>query len=154
MRVLILSDSHGYMNCLKVILKKEAACETVFFLGDGGSDFFKMKEELGGRKLITVKGNCDAASYNFQIAAEETICGVHIFACHGHTFHVKTGLEELKTAALSRGASVALYGHTHTPAIDFSDGICFMNPGSVSDACYGTLELAPNAAPYPALHRL
>ena len=154
LRVVILSDSHGFLRCFRAILETETKADAVFFLGDGYQDVLALRDAIGGKPLFCVKGNCDMSSCGQPVERTQPLAGAVLSACHGHTRQVKSGLTALKLAAQENGASVALYGHTHVPAIDFSEGILFLNPGSAADARYATLELTPGKMPYPTLHEL
>ena len=56
----------------------------------------------------------------------------HIMITHGHHYHVSTGPEILKEEALSIGADVVMFGHTHRPYFEQDEDITVLNPGSVS----------------------
>ncbi len=48
---------------------------------------------------------------------------------HGHHYHVSTGPEILKQEALSIGADVVMFGHTHRPYFEQDEDITVLNPG-------------------------
>ena len=62
---------------------------------------------------------------------------------HGHTYHVKYGLSELKMSARSAKADILLYGHTHDPYTEYDDGLYIMNPGAVLGypSEYGVIDI-------------
>lgn len=51
---------------------------------------------------------------------------------HGHYYYVQSSLRDVKRAGKEKGADFVMYGHTHIPIIDQSDGIITLNPGSIS----------------------
>ena len=59
--------------------------------------------------------------------------------CHGHKYNVKSSLLALKYKGMEKNADIILFGHTHVPYIDDTDGIIMLNPGSVST--YGIIEI-------------
>ena len=90
--------------------------------------------------LVAVRGNCDLYS---QLPDEETVSlgGKKIYCLHGHTKGVKHGFENLESAAVKKGADVAVHGHTHEPRVSYSDGIWYMCPGSVKTGWYGIIDV-------------
>ena len=54
------------------------------------------------------------------------------FVTHGRTYHFSFFFFYLKQEAISRGANIVFYGHTHKPVAKWDSGILFINPGSIS----------------------
>ena len=136
MKVCVFSDSHGYVKNMMaaVELEKPDAC---FFLGDGERDLEKLRESFPDMTVYAVRGNCDIMSQEKDSICPE-IEGVKIFATHGHMSRVKYegGLETLSYQALEAGASVALYGHTHTQHCSVRNGVTRLNPGQIGRGYY------------------
>lgn len=127
---IVLSDSHGRKGQIERLIPLFAENDGVLHLGDGSSDFreFALREP---EKFKVMKGNCDF-SYGldeYEFEAE----GVKVFCCHGHRYGVKHGREQLARRAKELGCAVALYGHTHTAAIEEIGGVLLVNPGALSD---------------------
>ncbi len=126
---LVLSDSHGRAQReLSRLMPLFAENDFIVHLGDGSADMRPVLSEYPEKTYIC-KGNCD-----FSYGAEEFVIeaeGVSVLCCHGHRQHVKSGLSELAAYARKKGCEVALYGHTHIPAIDEVDGVLCVNPGSL-----------------------
>lgn len=136
-RVIAVSDSHGDAAALKAAFEQamqQGRVDAAVFLGDGLRDFETVRPMLmaHGISCHAVRGNND---WHSEEPAEIlfTVNGVKFLACHGHTLHVKYGLDRLWYAALEQGAQVVLYGHTHREKIDLEHGIHFINPGSVGE---------------------
>lgn len=136
MLLLILSDSHGNRSAIRQVIEAEPEGDVIVFLGDGAREADEFRDALptmltNCRDMRIVRGNCDLFEYGY----ENEICfradQVTVFACHGHTRHVKSGTDYLYAIAKMRGASLALFGHTHEPHLHTEDGITFLNPGSV-----------------------
>ncbi|MBQ9945338.1 MAG: metallophosphoesterase [Clostridia bacterium] len=140
MKILIISDTHGFSSLLEAVLKKERGCDAVIHLGDGGADMFAMREYINTKPFYQIKGNCDMQCYDFTLRVISFFDSVKFFACHGHTHNVKTDRLALYYAAKSEGCSLALYGHTHIPLTEEYDGVTVFNPGSISNGSYGILE--------------
>lgn len=143
MRILVVSDSHGRTSVLREILELHGT-PNVIFLGDGLRDVEEMEQLYPDRRFYRVAGNCDFGASDLTTGRIE-FAGRRIFYTHGHTYHVKYGLRELKDAARRAGADIALYGHTHAAFFEYDDGLYIMNPGAVSggDAGYGLIDITP-----------
>ncbi|MBP5222880.1 MAG: phosphodiesterase [Lachnospiraceae bacterium] len=147
MKWLSASDIHGsefYCRSLIDAYKQEHA-DRLLLLGDllyhGPRNDLpesyapkKVIELLNSLKndIFCVRGNCEAEVdqmvLDFPVMAEYVLIPAGdrmIFATHGHIFN-KSKLPPL------RKGDILLYGHTHIPMCEESDGIICMNPGSVS----------------------
>ena len=141
MKLLILSDSHGYIYNLEEILKKERSADMIIHLGDGADDMMLMTEYTQGKLVYLCKGNCDSYVYGFTEKVILPIENTRIFACHGHEYGVKYGLYKLYYAAKQEEAGLCLYGHTHIPKCDAEEDMFIVNPGSVSGGNYAVAEI-------------
>ncbi len=144
MRLLVISDSHGReSNVFDIIRSHIDDSDYVVSLGDckGGDDFRSSVDCFGKRlRLISVCGNCDRYSKEPDVN-EIKIYGKRIMFCHGHTFNVKQTYRLLIDEAKRRGVDIVLFGHTHTPYYEYSEGLHIMNPGTASLGCYGMVDI-------------
>ena len=105
----------------------------IIHLGDFCDDGAVLAEEYPHIRVHQVPGNCDsnrADPWQVDVLCYD-IGGVRFFMTHGHKHGVKAfGNGRLIADAKSRGAQVALYGHTHNAYCAYEDGILVMNPGS------------------------
>ena len=125
-KIVVLSDTHGYRRGLDEISDVLAENDMIIHLGDTSGDGSYLASRY--KNTVVINGNCDAfpAGNDEQIIQAE---GVKIFACHGHRYSVKTTLARLAEKASGEGCAVALYGHTHTAREDVIDGVTLLNPG-------------------------
>lgn len=146
-KYLIISDSHGNKKNIMQILEKETDAQKVIFLGDGLSDIAQIKNLYPSFDFEVVRGNCDIGTDipSMQILA---LGGLRVLICHGDGFDVKMSLLGLRRAAITMGANVALYGHTHKQYYEYLDGLYIFCPGSVeknipanANICYGVMEI-------------
>ncbi|MBQ6268021.1 MAG: YfcE family phosphodiesterase [Clostridia bacterium] len=142
MRILVVSDSHGAVHPLREALALHPEASVVIHLGDGAQDLAQAADLIGERRTVQVCGNCDFGSPLPANALAEAQ-GVRIFCSHGHTEHVKYGLQVLCDKARAQAARIALYGHTHEPVTAVLDGLYLMNPGSIRAGSYGMIDLEP-----------
>ena len=98
------------LDKMAVALQKDAAVEQALrvgpvyaaaFLGDGLSDFAAVQPLLmeAGALCHAVRGNNDWGSRE-ELAVSFLVNGVRFYACHGHEWHVKYGLDRLWNARL------------------------------------------------------
>lgn len=132
-RLLVVSDSHGDRRTLRRILERHPDATCVFHLGDGAADMEALAEEIPGLTAHIVCGNCDSAFRLFPQEQWITVADQTVWAIHGHTYGVKSSPLRYQLAARQRGATIALFGHTHQPLLHQEEGLCLMNPGSVRD---------------------
>lgn len=136
-RIIVVSDSHGDAAALRAAFdqaRRHGHIDAAVFLGDGLGDFESVCPALmmAGTVCHAVRGNND---WRYQEPAEALLVvnGVKIYACHGHMWQVKYGLDRLWYAAREHGAQVVLYGHTHRERIDLEHSVHFINPGAVCE---------------------
>ncbi len=144
MRLLVISDSHGRQsNVFDIISAHIDDSDYVICLGDcnSGDDFNSSKDYFGNKlRLVSVCGNCDWYSKEPEIC-EIKLFGKKIMMCHGHTLNVKMSYLRLIDEAKRRGVDIALFGHTHNPYYEYSDGLHIMNPGAANVGCYGMIDI-------------
>lgn len=129
-RFLIVSDTHGYnVNFVKAV-KAAGKVDAVIHCGDiEGSEYYL--SQTAGAPIYMVQGNND---YYSDIPPEMVFeFGSRKFwVIHGHRYHVNRGLDWLMPVAVSHGAHIVCYGHSHRPSIKQMLGIWFINPGSLT----------------------
>ena len=130
MRVLIVSDTHRRNDNYLQALEREGPLDLVIHCGDSeGSEYLIC--ESAGCLVHMVQGNNDFFSI-LPRDLEFMIGPYKAFLTHGHMYHVSMGNEILKQAAISRGARIVFYGHTHRPLIEIEKDVIAINPGSIS----------------------
>ena len=154
--ILVISDSHGASSMLQYILYEQGAeCDALVFCGDGTGDICgilsaSLEDEALAKVLppviALVQGNNDAARYPLANPARDpgsafvqvkvplcqtlTASGHSMFITHGHRFSLYDGTLYMANEAMSQGAGLALYGHTHIALAECSSGLLTLNPGS------------------------
>lgn len=131
MRIVVFSDSHGNTSAISRALNAQKDARHVFFLGDCVNDVEAVCDRFPDKIFHIVSGNCDSHSF-LPSTAMENLNGTLIFYSHGHPYFVKQSFVPFLQAAESRGAKIALFGHTHTPLIRYENGVHLVNPGSLS----------------------
>lgn len=150
MRVVVVSDSHGFTGRLSTVLsvaEQGGPIDAILHLGDGYYDLKDLGVPLP--PVYQVAGNCDRfASGTLDYV---TLSGAKILLTHGHYQHVKDGTDDLLSLAMEEKCHAALYGHTHYQKMEWRSGILLLNPGAVTDGKYGILNINRLGAIYPAL---
>lgn len=143
-KLVILSDSHNTPEAVRRVFAAERDMDAAIFLGDGLRDLDRAAAHFARLRIYAVAGNCDFGALEPPdgLAAFDKVL---IYYTHGHIYGVKYDLDTLAEAARVRGATVALYGHTHIPHKEMRAGVLLFNPGSCGrgsgSARYGVLLL-------------
>ncbi|CAM3821573.1 metallophosphoesterase family protein [Alkalicoccus chagannorensis] len=127
MKLLIMSDSHGWDQEVKEVVERHRSeVDGIFHCGD--SELSAASAAL--QDVQTVRGNCDM-DHHLPNEISETVEGLRVFAAHGHLLSVKTTSMNLLYKADEEQADLVCFGHTHTPTAVQSDGTVLINPGSM-----------------------
>ncbi|WP_206459911.1 YfcE family phosphodiesterase [Anaerovorax sp. IOR16] len=133
MRILVVSDTHGYVQSAMEIYRMQhelQPIDCIVHLGDLVSDANALRIRLNA-KVISVKGNMDGSHSEADYKILETEYG-KLLLCHGHMQNVKVTTQNLLYRAEELGCKAALFGHTHIPSFVDANGIYLLNPGSLS----------------------
>lgn len=129
-KVLVISDTHGLTKNLDKILPLVKPLDQLIHLGDVGrdEDYIEVVAEC---PCCFVSGNND---FYTTLPKERLIKlnGVPVFLTHGHYYYVNSRKDFVRSAAVQRGARIALFGHTHVPYLEEDETILVANPGSLS----------------------
>ena len=145
---LVLGDFHIPLRCAEVPPKyKEMITpnkvNAVFCTGNIGSreiyDWCKSLSPV----LHTVAGDFeDTAIAEFPSQKVFEFCGVKIGIIHGHQIIPWGDEEALENKAKEMGVKLLMHGHSHVMKTSQSNGVYFLNPGSMTGA-YSSLKVNP-----------
>ncbi len=144
----VFSDTHS-SNALMLEAIRRYRPDVVIHLGDYERDADVIRREFPDIALYNVCGNCDMVPSS---PAEDTVQlgPVKAFITHGHLYDVNWGdYSRLGYAALERGASIAMFGHTHMPLNDDFGSVKLLNPGSAGrgrEPTWAKVEVYENGA--------
>ncbi|MEM1635805.1 MAG: metallophosphoesterase [Thermosphaera sp.] len=158
----VISDTHDNIFLVEKILENllHHGVDLIIHLGDIISPFVvkKMKDTLGNKDVIAVKGNNDGDVYLLSTLFQRfgwvfsnepfiyEIEGRKLFLFHG--FGNASFTEELAEAlAKSLRVDAVLFGHTHNALIKIVDGKIVLNPGEgcgylTGHASYGVIDIS------------
>lgn len=142
MRILAFSDSHGFKISIDKILKLHDDVNHILFCGDGENDIVSIQEKYPDKTFDIVRGNCDFNS-NFPLTKIVEVENKRILITHGHSFYVKSSLQDLKFYAKQRNINIVIFGHTHNALNLYEDEVYYLNPGSCSmfDASFAIIDI-------------
>ena len=150
-KVLVVSDTHGYLENLERVVDAEAPFDLVIHCGDVEG------QERSVETICRAPGWIVAGNNDFfgKLPKELTflVGSRKAFLTHGHTYHIGFEPERVIQAARSRGCDLVFVGHTHVPKLQETDGVLLMNPGSLTyprqrnrKPSYGILEIGPDGS--------
>lgn len=129
MKILVVSDTHRKNDNYFAVLNLHKP-DLVIHCGDAEGSEYALTQAADCPVQI-VLGNNDF----FSQLPRELVLNVgpyKVWVTHGHNYYVYMGNETIKKEAIARGMDIVMYGHTHRPVIDRTDGIIAINPGSLS----------------------
>ncbi|MDY5577381.1 MAG: metallophosphoesterase [Lachnospiraceae bacterium] len=130
MKILIVSDTHGRLGNVEMVLEKVKPIDMMIHCGDIERDeeYLRM---IAGCPVYMVSGNNDwGLALDRELMIQ--IGKYRVMVTHGHHYSVYYDLNALAQVAKDKGADVVMFGHTHVPAIERIDGITLVNPGSLT----------------------
>lgn len=149
MKILIVSDTHGYLERLERVMEREIPIDMMVHCGDVEKDAARIPL-ITPSPLYMVAGNNDWGRGLSNVLTADA-GGHRIFITHGHTYQVGYGIERLVAAAKANKADIAMFGHTHVPFLEETEGVLVVNPGSLTyprqqgrKATYAVMEIGEN----------
>ena len=117
----VISDTHG-------LLREEArqrlrGCALILHAGDIDSPSV-LTELRSMAEVVAVRGNVDTAVWAQELRREEYV------ECEGHRICLVHDLHTLSLDPGVAGFDLVICGHSHKPAVEWKDGILYLNPGS------------------------
>lgn len=120
-RIGVISDTHGLLR--EQVRSKLQGCDMIIHAGDVGSP--SVLEELRRiAEVVAVRGNMDTGSWAGELGEMEYL------NVEGKEIGVVHNIDTLDLDPAAAGIDVIIYGHSHKPAVEWKDGILYLNPGS------------------------
>ena len=130
MKVLVVSDTHGYNDTMFDVIKKESPFDLMIHCGDLEGVYDRLRETVNCR-LQVVAGNNDYDSDMDRVKLIE-IGNYRAILTHGHRYRLYSGLDPLFYLAAENHADYVFFGHTHVPMIHEEGPVTLINPGSLT----------------------
>lgn len=121
MRLGVISDTHGLLR--PQAIEALRGCAALVHAGDIGSpDVLKQLSALG--PVTAVRGNNDCDAWSRHVPEEVT------FDIDEVRIHLLHDVKLLSIDPAFESVKVVIAGHSHSPLIDWRDGVLYFNPGS------------------------
>lgn len=117
----VVSDTHGLLR--PEVLPILDGCDLIVHAGDVGDPTI-LDTLRTVAPVRAVRGNVDGGALRALPHTDAVNVG-------GHLVYVVHIPEDLDLDPGAAGVSVVIHGHTHRPRVEWSDGVLFLNPGSV-----------------------
>lgn len=127
MKIVVVSDSHGRNDLLKIIQEKHPDASLFIHCGDLEGD------PMCYPGYIFVRGNNDYFG-RFENERQISIGKHRIYVTHSHRFSYFSRSEQLAQRAKELNCDIVCFGHTHVSYVEKVDGVLLLNPGSLSHA--------------------
>lgn len=130
MKILVFSDSHGYLENMKQAINHFKEIDTIIHLGDFIDDIEEIKDIYKNLKIYAVTGNND-----YTNKPNERLINIEnntIFLTHGNKYGVYYGVDKLYYKGIENQANIMLFGHTHKMFLEKEQDYLILNPGSIS----------------------
>ena len=130
MKILILSDTHGYNDVMWEVIKQEEPFDMLIHCGDLQCQPQLIRDKVDCT-LHMVAGNND---YDPDLDRVRTfnIGDCRAVLTHGHRYQLYGGYDGLYYLAMENQADFVFFGHTHVPVIRKEGPVTLINPGSLT----------------------
>jgi putative phosphoesterase len=130
MKVLILSDTHGYNDTMYEVIDREAPFDMLIHCGDLEGAYDELRTKVNCT-LHVVAGNNDYDPDMDRVRVFD-IGKYKAVLTHGHRYRLYSDLSPLFYLAVENHADFVFFGHTHVPMIKEEGPVTLINPGSLT----------------------
>ena len=130
MKVLIVSDTHGYEGNMWQAIRREEPVDMFIHCGDIEHMPTELKQYFDC-PVYVVRGNNDFMLRLPEVERFE-IAGRRVVLTHGHRHNIYRNQDAMFYYGEENHADIVMFGHLHEPVIASSRGITIVNPGSIS----------------------
>jgi uncharacterized protein len=117
----VISDTHGLMR--PEALTALRGSDLIIHAGDvGAPDVLEALRAVA--PTFAVRGNVDTASWAARLPMTARVAAGSLF------FFVLHEISQLDLDPAAAGFAAVVFGHSHMPAIEWRNGVLFLNPGS------------------------
>ncbi len=130
MKVLILSDTHGYNDTMYEVIDRETPFDMLIHCGDLEGAYDELRTKVNCT-LHVVAGNNDYDPDMDRVKVFD-IGKYKAVLTHGHRYRLYSDLSPLFYLAVENHADFVFFGHTHVPMIKEEGPVTLINPGSLT----------------------
>jgi uncharacterized protein len=117
----VISDTHGLLR--EQARSRLRGCDLIVHAGDVG-DAWVLTDLRQIAEVVAVRGNVDSGLWARALSREDCV------EVEGHRIWVVHDLGTLSLDPAAAGIDIVIYGHSHKPAVEWKNGILYLNPGS------------------------
>ena len=130
MKILVISDNHGFSDTMFEVIDKEEPFDMLIHCGDIERSYDALRQRVDCT-LHIVAGNND---YDYDMDRIRIIeFGKYkAVLTHGHRYRLYSGYDPLYYLAAENHADYVFFGHTHVPVIHEEGPVTLINPGSLT----------------------
>lgn len=129
MKIGVISDTHGNLLRTEQAILEMGQIDALLHAGDFGEGFKEMSLPFPS---YYVRGNCDWNELETPEELTVLLGGKKFLLTHGHKYDINVRLTKLQYLAEQENAQIVVFGHSHIPLQEESNGVLFLNPGSIS----------------------
>ncbi len=130
MKILVVSDTHGYNDVMYDVIAKEAPFDMLIHCGDIEGEYDRLRSKVDCT-LHVVAGNNDYDPDMERVKVIE-LGSYKAVLTHGHRYNLYYGYDLLFYLAQANNADFVIFGHTHVPVIHEEGPVTMINPGSLT----------------------
>ncbi len=145
----IISDTHGLLR--PEALAALEGVDLIVHAGDiGGPDIIPQLQRIA--PVYAIRGNVDRPAWTSELSETQIVEAGELL------IYVLHDLQQIDLDPAAAGFHFVVYGHTHEPAVRQTQGVIYLNPGSIGPRRFrlpvamariivGADEREPNAPP-------
>jgi uncharacterized protein len=117
----LISDTHGLLR--PEALAALEGVDQILHAGDiGAAEILEALTEIA--PVTAIRGNVDTQPWSHDLPETE------IFEAEGATIYMLHHRSKLDLKPEAAGIAAVIYGHSHQPKIEETNGVLYINPGS------------------------
>lgn len=118
----VISDTHGLLR--PELLDRLDGAPFILHAGDiDRPDVLAALQEIA--PTVVVRGNVDRGDFGDRIPWTEVV------DVGGHLIYMRHIIQDLDIDPAAAGFEMVISGHSHRPGIEETDGVTYLNPGSI-----------------------
>ncbi len=130
MKILVVSDTHGYNDSMYDVMRKESPFDMMIHCGDIHDEYERLRSKVDCT-LLVVAGNNDYDT-DLPRMRDFSLGRYKAILTHGHRYRLYSDLSPLFYLAVENQADYVFFGHTHVPMIVEQGPVTLINPGSLT----------------------
>lgn len=151
MRLGLISDTHGLLR--PEALHALSGVDHIIHAGDiGQADIIPQLRQIA--PVSAIRGNVDIDAWARSLPESMTL------TLEGRQIHVVHDIDKLAIDPAREEIDLLVFGHSHRPLVEVTEGLMRINPGSAGPRRFGlpvtlaTVNWTPNGPEHPEIRQL